>query len=129
MGWANCGEDSKGRPIGYAHDATCDHPGCTEQINRGLAYACGGMHGDTEYSCEGYFCEKHRQQCLPVDGRLQQVCDACYAEWRAYAIANPDDSEELIKYFVDWEGEDWAEPDPPAASAREARRQTSDTET
>lgn len=58
MGWANCGDDSNGRPIGYAHTATCDHPGCTKQIDRGLAYACGGMHGD-EYGCERYVCGEH----------------------------------------------------------------------
>lgn len=33
-------------PIGYAWEATCDHPGCEKQIDRGLAYACGGMHGN-----------------------------------------------------------------------------------
>ncbi len=61
MGWANCGEDSKGRPIGYAHEATCDEPGCDATIDRGLSYACGGMHGDDdpEGSCEGYFCSAH----------------------------------------------------------------------
>lgn len=72
MGWANCGEDSKGRPIGYSHLAICDHPGCSAQIDRGLAYACGGMHGTDILggdgridwsgdfgSCEGYFCERH----------------------------------------------------------------------
>lgn len=64
MGWANCGTDSKGRDIGYAFEATCDHPGCKEKIDRGLAYACGGMHGEYDrdggyYACEGYFCSKH----------------------------------------------------------------------
>lgn len=72
MGWADCGDDSKGRPIGYAHAGTCDHPGCEAEIDRGLGYACGGMHGDgclggdpeidwsAEYvACEGYFCGSH----------------------------------------------------------------------
>lgn len=60
MGWANCGADSKGRPIGYAHAATCDGPGCAAVIDRGLSYACGGMHGeDPNGACEGYFCPKH----------------------------------------------------------------------
>jgi hypothetical protein len=59
MGWGNCGEDSKGRPIGYVHEATCDHPGCDAKIDRGLSYACGGMHGTEEGGCEGYFCESH----------------------------------------------------------------------
>ncbi len=60
MGWANCGTDSKGRPIGYGFEATCDHPGCDAKIDRGLAYACDGMHGDCAgQACEGYFCYAH----------------------------------------------------------------------
>lgn len=95
MGWANCGEDSSGRPIGYAHSATCDLPGCGKQIDRGLAYACGGMHG-TEMlggdeavdwsadfgACERYFCEDHL--CSPdlehEDGKelyAPAVCPEC----------------------------------------------------
>lgn len=59
MGWMNCGEDSKGRPIGYGHGATCDEAGCSTEIDRGLFYACGGMHGEDEISCENYFCSEH----------------------------------------------------------------------
>lgn len=83
MGWANCGEDSKGRPIGYAHEATCDHPGCNAKIDRGLSYACGDMHGDDEISCEGYFCSAHKQNIIESpDARMGTVavCDECYAK-------------------------------------------------
>lgn len=59
MGYGNCGSDSKGRGIGYAHEAQCDHLDCSKIIDRGMSYACGGEHGETEYSCEGYFCEGH----------------------------------------------------------------------
>lgn len=79
MGWANCGEDSKGRPIGYAHTGTCDHPGgCTEEIYRGINYACGGMHGADENSCEGYFCGVHRRVVVK-DGVTLHLCLACAA--------------------------------------------------
>ena len=81
MGWANCGTDSNGRLIGYAHEATCDYPGCEEKINRGLDYACGGMHGnqtvDGQYCCEGYFCYKHLIGCEKTD---QFVCPNCAKE-------------------------------------------------
>jgi len=107
MGWANCGQDSRGREIGYAHEAQCDHPGCNASIHRGLAYACGGMHGELEWACEGYFCEAHRSNSLPIDGRIQAVCDDCYAEARAWAVKHPEDSEELINHIRDWEGTDW----------------------
>ncbi len=72
MGWANCGQDSRGRNIGYAVRARCDYPGCNVRIDRGLANACGGMHGTSTLggmdgfdwdatfpSCEGYFCGGH----------------------------------------------------------------------
>ena len=82
MGWADCGTDSKGRPIGYAHEATCDFPGCDAKINRGLAYACGGMHGEggvrSDYGCEGYFCGQHL-----IYGGPDQLCPTCCAEWEA----------------------------------------------
>jgi hypothetical protein len=78
MGWVNCGEDSKGRPIGYAHEDTCDHPECNKKIHRGLSYACGGMHGDDVDYCEGYFCEEHLvyNSCAnDCEGAL--LCQAC----------------------------------------------------
>lgn len=58
MGWSDCGVDSAGRKIGYGNSARCDHAGCKAKIDRGLSYACGGMHGDSE-GCEKYFCSDH----------------------------------------------------------------------
>lgn len=77
MGWGNCGTDSNGRPIGYVFEATCDHPGCNAEIDRGLSYACGDMHGDDEISCEKYFCGEHRRNFILQAGRYRQVCDEC----------------------------------------------------
>lgn len=65
MSWAYCGTDSSGREIGYSIEAVCDEPGCEKEIDRGLAFACGGEHGEDEYSCERYFCEKHRGYPCP----------------------------------------------------------------
>lgn len=81
MGWGNCGLDSKGRKIGYMFSATCDHPGCKAKIDRGLGYACGGMHGTQGEYCEGYFCGDHMMhKHLPMEERAQQVCFACAAK-------------------------------------------------
>ena len=77
MGWADCGTDSQGRPIGYAHRATCDEPGCDAEIDRGLAYKCGLMHGKDVYNCEGYFCDKHRCCVELPDGTTASLCQAC----------------------------------------------------
>ena len=83
MGWGNCGTDSKGRPIGYLFDAKCDHPGCNADIHRGLAYACGGMHGEDEFSCEGYFCPEHLTTPEAESDCRSFVCFACAAIWDA----------------------------------------------
>lgn len=85
MGWADCGTDSKGRPIGYAHEATCDESGCEKKIDRGLSFACGGMHGDGP-GCEGYFCAEHLYYPNITDefredqGVLGAVCGRCSDE-------------------------------------------------
>lgn len=78
MGWSDCGTDNEGRPIGYAHQATCDQEGCDTKIDRGLSYACGDMHGSTEHSCDRYFCEKH---LLFVSGPPGFLCPSCAKAW------------------------------------------------
>ena len=77
MSWSHCGTDSKGRPIGYSHPATCDHPGCGAEIDRGLSYACGGMHGQTEFGCENYFCEDHLEFTVEDGEDMVTVCEGC----------------------------------------------------
>lgn len=79
MGWANCGDDDLGRPIGYAHGATCDAPGCSAEIDRGLSYVCGNMHGGDTYGCGRYFCTPHMTVCEMSDGSYNQLCAGCYA--------------------------------------------------
>lgn len=77
MGWADCGE-FLGRPIGYGVDATCDYPGCEEEIDRGLAHVCGRMHGG-DNGCGGYFCHKHLYFGFP-NQMCEECLDACEAE-------------------------------------------------
>jgi hypothetical protein len=51
---------ASGKVAGYMVEATCEHPGCTEEVDRGMAHACGGEPGEQGgWSCEGYFCAKH----------------------------------------------------------------------
>ena len=40
MGYG-CYTSSSGRDQGYGVPAKCDHPGCDEDIDRGIAFACG----------------------------------------------------------------------------------------
>jgi hypothetical protein len=77
MGWAYCGEDDLGRPIGYGVPAHCDNKwhgirSCFKRIDRGLSYVCGDMHGGGEYGCGRYFCYGHLN--LTEWG---QLCEAC----------------------------------------------------
>lgn len=84
MGYAFCGTDRNGREIGYGIEAACDLPECGKQIDRGLAFACGGEHGDGCYSCEKYFCEDHLE--CPTwegmyDGYDDLEFDMCDVVW------------------------------------------------
>ncbi|MFE2174401.1 hypothetical protein [Kitasatospora sp. NPDC059462] len=44
---------------GYDVAAVCEEDGCTEEIDRGLAYLCGSTPGTPEDGCGGYFCSRH----------------------------------------------------------------------
>lgn len=48
-----------GREAGYNVTATCDEPGCNEEIDRGLYYLCGENPLSPDPGCGGYFCGKH----------------------------------------------------------------------
>ena len=79
MGWGDCGTDSEGRNIGYVWPAICDHPNCEVEIDRGLGYACGDMHGESEWYCEKYFCGEHQRNWMEPEGWYHgfTVCDEC----------------------------------------------------
>lgn len=79
MGWSYCGTDSEGREIGYAIEATCDKEGCEAEIDRGLAYACGGYHGAGDDACDQYFCAAHLVFTLDGSGKISspQLCEEC----------------------------------------------------
>jgi hypothetical protein len=69
MGWQVGYDSNWKRDIGYGVPAKCDYPRCTKDIDRGLAYVCGGEPYGGEHGCGLYFCGWHqfiggeRQQC------------------------------------------------------------------
>ena len=75
MGWK--AGISNGRPVGYGIDAVCDFPGCEKEIDRGLWYACAGMHGQQQYGCEKYFCEDHMSVAKKPTGEAFPLCFEC----------------------------------------------------
>jgi hypothetical protein len=88
MGWAHC-RNSNGRECGYSVEATCDFPGCTEAIDRGLAFVCGGMHDGGENGCGGYFCDKHLTSGWRGENEEEYSGPVCHKCCEAFEKATP----------------------------------------
>lgn len=73
MGWSIGYDSTWKRDIGYGVPAFCDHPGCKEEINRGLGCVCGGEPYGGERGCGLYFCGEH----LISHAKLPQLCARC----------------------------------------------------
>jgi len=67
-----------GREAGYGVNATCDHEGCSAEIDRGIAYLCGRNPGGDEFGCGDYFCDEHLFMGEPC-----QLCEPCLDRWIA----------------------------------------------
>jgi hypothetical protein len=76
MGWAIGYDGAHDRDIGYGVPAWCDHPDCTEKIDRGLAYVCGGEPYGGDRGCGLHFCSGHLFDQIDADG-MDQVCERC----------------------------------------------------
>lgn len=74
MGWSIGFDDNWNRDIGYGVPAYCDHPDCTEQIDRGLAYVCADQQSRGGDGCGLYFCEAHLGYGTPA---LNNCCERC----------------------------------------------------
>lgn len=98
MSYAVGYDSTNQRDIGYGVPCECEHPNCTERINRGMGYACGG--GFPEDGCGRYFCGKHgggASKCSMCSARRKPVAlkpdllewthhkctDPSWAKWRA----------------------------------------------
>lgn len=116
MSWAIGYDKNWGRDIGYGVPAYCDHPGCMEKIDRGLAYVCGNSPYGGDFGCGLYFCENHHfngkhslcERCkigqLPFDPKPEcaewihfKATDESWSKWRR---ANPG-AVELMKLKAD----------------------------
>ena len=88
MSWA-IGYDRKWkRDIGYGVPATCDHPGCGAEIDRGLSYVCGGEPYGGNRGCGLYFCHQHLK--VPFMQIASQLCDQCYPRRKKPFTPTPD---------------------------------------
>lgn len=102
MGWSIGYDESWNRDIGYGVPAMCDEPTCTEEIDRGLAYVCGGEPYGGEHGCGLYFCGEHRVWKEKAQGF---VCHRCRYGKKPYE-PKPDTQE-----WIDWKltDESWAQ--------------------
>ena len=100
MGWSIGYEIKRRRYIGYGVPAYCDHPGCDEEIDRGLGFKCERE----ECGCEKFYCSAHRYTVdahtydppprrVHPDWREHQLADESWAKWRD---ENPDEVAELM---------------------------------
>lgn len=102
MGWSIGFDSEWNRDIGYGVPAICDHPGCNEKIDRGLAYVCGGEPYGGERGCGLYFCYEH----LILHARLPQLCNRCHDRKKPFD-AKPDISEWINFKLKDESWEKW----------------------
>ena len=75
MSWGLGYDSNWKRDIGYGVPCICDHPGCKEKIDRGLAHVCGGEPYGGDQGCGLYFCGKHLFYSKTDDG--PQRCERC----------------------------------------------------
>lgn len=109
MGWEIGFDSNWNRDIGYGVPAICDHPGCNQEINRGLGYVCGGEPYGGDDGCGLYFCDKHMS--------FGQLCDRCYSGSSFGPFDAKPDSLEWVNHKLTHESwEKWREENPAEAA-------------
>ena len=106
MGWSIGYDEKWKRDIGYGVPAYCDHPGCKEEIDRGLGYVCGGEPYGGDHGCGLFFCGKHLFLHMFKDGKTRFVCPRCDSHKPPYKHLLPDHPD-WIKHKLTHES--WAE--------------------
>lgn len=108
MSWAVGFDEHWQRDIGYGVPAFCDHPGCSERIDRGLAYVCGGEPYGGEHGCGLYFCPNHLAY---YTRNRSQACERC-GRYRKPFKAKPDHPAWVRHKLADetWQG--WRDENP-----------------
>lgn len=113
MGWS-VGENAQGRDVGYGVPSICDHPDCSQEINRGLAFVCGDMHDGGEHGCGLYFCHRH----------IYSLCERCTAGKEPFT-PKPDTDEWLRWKLTDESWARWRQENPAAVAEIRKRPQLS----
>lgn len=117
MGWAVKYDDELDRDIGYGVPASCDHPGCGEEIDRGISYRCGGYNPNTdECGCGLFFCAEHQsggdQLCERCENSLPKFEPTpdlpiwvehklTHASWQTWRDQNVEEVDRLTRQLAD----------------------------
>jgi hypothetical protein len=115
MGWAVGYDSNWRRDIGYGVPATCDHPNCDKEIDRGLGYVCGGEPYGGDQGCGLFFCGEHG------GGLRGFLCERCTAGAAPFE-PKPDRPEWTRHKLTDETWQEWrdANPDEVARLSSEA---------
>lgn len=95
MSWAIGFDSNWDRDVGYGVPAYCDHPKCNEEIDRGLAYVCGGEPYGGEHGCGLYFCANHLFFTFGGKRSKSQLCRRCTDHRQPYKHPKPEHPEWL----------------------------------
>jgi len=117
MGWSIGYDERWKRDIGYGVPATCDHPGCGKEIDRGLSYVCGGQPKGGDRGCGLYFCEDH----LHHHERLPQLCSRCSPRVLKPFEPTPDTPEWINWKLTDESWQQWRDEHPDEVAAMKAQ--------
>jgi hypothetical protein len=122
MGWSIGYDSNWKRDIGYGVPCQCDLPGCSEQIDRGLAYVCGTHPRGGSRGCGLYFCPEHLKY-RRIEGEYIQLCPRCYRRpgLKAYD-PKPDIPLWINHKLKDPSWAEWRAENPDWVAAHKARR-------
>jgi hypothetical protein len=118
MGWSIGYDDDLQRDIGYGVPATCDHPDCQAEIDRGIAYVCGSEIYGGEHGCGLHFCDTHRYYIKTPDGAAS-VCRRCRAG-KAHFPVKPDRAVWIQHKLTDPSWAEWRAQHPESAHQLQA---------
>lgn len=124
MSWSVGYDERWKRDIGYGVPATCDHPGCGVEIDRGLSFVCGGQPYGGDHGCGLYFCMQHRRTAGAVREHAE-LCQRCYARVgrfnRPPFAPTPDRPEWIAHKLTDESWSRWRKENPEAVAKLSAQ--------
>ena len=101
MGWSRGYDIQWNRDVGYGVPAICDHPDCSEEIDRGLGYVCGADIYGGEHGCGLFFCSEHQE------GEYQN-CERC--DSNEFPFSDPFEPSADVQEWIQWKKENDKEP-------------------